>query len=107
VGARLDQSPEQFFVLRQVDQAELVAGVNAAGVHATASAAAGTSGKKRIAAGAVAAVFGSELEEEPPTAKKSGRKQASVPTEASASKKAGRKRTTAGWVPSPPRAAAR
>jgi uncharacterized Zn finger protein len=94
VGARLDQSPELFFVLRQVDQAELVAGANAAEVLATAAAGAGTSGKKRIATGAVAAVFGIELDEEPPVAKKSGRTQASVRSAPSAKKKAGRKRAS-------------
>jgi uncharacterized Zn finger protein len=66
VGARLDQSPELFFVLRQVDQAELLAGGHTADVLATAGAtAAGTAGKKRIASGAVAALFGIELDDSP------------------------------------------
>ncbi|MEY4582537.1 MAG: hypothetical protein RL701_7240 [Pseudomonadota bacterium] len=96
VGARLDQAPELFFVLRQVDQAELVAGVNAGEVLATVGATKATSGKKRIASGAVAAVFGIELDDAPPVAKKSARKQASVPSKAVASKKkSGRKRAAA------------
>jgi uncharacterized Zn finger protein len=38
VGARLDERPELFFLLRQVDQAELIAGAGAADVLAAAGA---------------------------------------------------------------------
>ena len=95
VGARLDQSPELFFVLRQVDQAELLAGGHAADVLATAGAtSSGTVGKKRIAGSAVAALFGIELDDSPgadnPVAEsalpvtKSARKQAPVHAKAAA-----------------------
>jgi hypothetical protein len=95
VGARLDQSPELFFVLRQVDQTELIAGVNAAEVLATVGASKGPSGKKRIASGAVASVFGIELDDAPPVAKKAARKQGSVRSETVVAKKAGRKKAAA------------
>jgi uncharacterized Zn finger protein len=61
VGVRLDARPELFFVLRQVDQAELLS-----------SATAGAVGRarpvegKRIASERLSAVFGIELEEGPP-----------------------------------------
>ncbi len=61
VGVRLDSKPELFFVLRQVDQAELLS-----------SATAGAVGRarpvegKRIAADRLSSVFGIELEEVSP-----------------------------------------
>ena len=61
VGVRLDAKPELFFVLRQVDQAELLS-----------SATAGAVGRarpvegKRIASDRLSAVFGIELEDAPP-----------------------------------------
>lgn len=61
VGVRLDTKPELFFVLRQVDQAELLT-----------SATAGAVGRarpvegKRIAAERLGSVFGIELEDAPP-----------------------------------------
>jgi uncharacterized Zn finger protein len=83
VGARLDERPELFFVLRQVDQAELIAGGAAADVLAAAGAKAGAKaggrGKKRIAAGAVASVFGIELDDGapvPPVKKAAAKKPA-------------------------------
>jgi uncharacterized Zn finger protein len=75
VGARLDQSPELFFLLRQVDQAELLAGAGASSVLAAAGAKSAPPGKKRIAQSAVASVFGIELDEGPPRAKKTASKQ--------------------------------
>ena len=60
VGVRLDTKPELFFVLRQVDQAELLS-----------SATAGAVGRarpvegKRIAADRLSSVFGIELEDAP------------------------------------------
>jgi uncharacterized Zn finger protein len=58
VGARLDQQPELLFTLRQVDHLELIA---QAGQATIAKPSAG--GKKIIAAGDLADVFGVELEE--------------------------------------------
>ena len=90
VGARLDQSPELFFVLRQVDQAELLAGGRAADVLAAAGATTGgTLGKKRIASSAVAGLFGIELDDSPravspQVASKSARTKAPVRAEAAA-----------------------
>ena len=76
VGARLDQSPELFFVLRQVEQAELLARANAADMLGGAREE--KPGRKRIASSAVASVFGIELDEEPAVLKKSPRKKAVV-----------------------------
>jgi uncharacterized Zn finger protein len=64
VGARLDQAPELFFVLRQVDQAELLAGARSADVLAVAGART-NSGKRRLASSALGSLFGIELEEGP------------------------------------------
>ncbi len=78
VGERLDERPELFFVLRQVDQADLLAGARAADVMATAGAKAAGTGRKRLAPDAVAAVFGIEIDESEPVttgaAKASARK---------------------------------
>jgi uncharacterized Zn finger protein len=61
VAVRLDAQPELFFVLRQVDQAELI-GSATAGAIARARPAAG----KRIAADRLSSVFGIELDDAPP-----------------------------------------
>jgi uncharacterized Zn finger protein len=61
VGIRLDTRPELFFVLRQVDQAELLTSATA-GAVSRARPAAG----KRIADDRLSAVFGIELEAVPP-----------------------------------------
>jgi hypothetical protein len=61
VGVRLDTRPELFFVLRQVDQAELLGSVTA-GAVSRARPAAG----KRIADDRLSAVFGIELEDAAP-----------------------------------------
>jgi uncharacterized Zn finger protein len=66
VGARLDLAPELFFLLRQVDQAELLAGAGAADVLTAAGAHSSGSGRRRIAASSIASVFGIELDEETP-----------------------------------------
>lgn len=59
VGARLDDTPELFFTLRQVDQGELLtAGTSGAVARAGATA------RKRIAPDKLAEVFGIEIEEE-------------------------------------------
>jgi uncharacterized Zn finger protein len=61
VGIRLDARPELFFVLRRVDQAELLSSATA-GAVSRARPAAG----KRIADDRLSAVFGIELEDAPP-----------------------------------------
>jgi len=61
VGIRLDARPELFFVLRQVDQAELLSSATA-GAVSRARPAAG----KRIAADRLSTVFGIELEDAAP-----------------------------------------
>ncbi|HEV8616751.1 MAG TPA: SWIM zinc finger family protein [Methylomirabilota bacterium] len=61
VGIRLDARPELFFVLRQVDQAELLSSATA-GAVARGRPVAG----KRIADDRLSAVFGIELEDAPP-----------------------------------------
>ncbi len=65
VGARLDDKPELLFLLRKVDHLELIAG---AVDGATVADAGKSRGKKTIAAGDLADVFGIEMAEaEPPT----------------------------------------
>jgi len=82
VGARLDQSPEQLFVLRGVDHQELV-DVGDAIEHATTSK--GSSGR-RLAGDSLADVFGIDLAEEgvgprrPRKAKSSPEKITAKPT---------------------------
>ena|SRR6266545_7815715 len=61
VGIRLDARPELFFVLRRVDQAELLSSATA-GALSRARPAVG----KRIADDRLSAVFGIELEDAPP-----------------------------------------
>jgi uncharacterized Zn finger protein len=61
VGIRLDTRPELFFLLRQVDQAELLSSATAGAVSRGRPAAG-----KRIAADRLSAVFGIELEDAPP-----------------------------------------
>ena len=95
VGARLDQSPDLFFVLRQVDQAELLASAGAYEALAAAANKSGPSaGKKRIAANAVASVFGLELDDAAPTVR-------SVPKNVAAKKKATKATTKAASKKSP------
>lgn len=60
VGSRLDQKPELFFVLRQVDQGELIGSATAG------RASRGRTGTaKRLAAGKLADVFGIDIVDEP------------------------------------------
>jgi uncharacterized Zn finger protein len=61
VGIRLDARPELFFVLRQVDQAELLSSATAGAVSRARPAR-----DKRIADERLSAVFGIELEDAPP-----------------------------------------
>ena len=64
VGSRLDQKPELFFVLRQVDQSELIG-------SATSGAARSRPGKvKRLATEKLAAVFGIDIVDEPITTRR-------------------------------------
>jgi uncharacterized Zn finger protein len=72
VGLRLDARPELFFVLRQVDQAELLSSATASAVSRGRPAAG-----KRIAEDRLSAVFGIELEEAPVTRSGRGRRRAS------------------------------
>jgi uncharacterized Zn finger protein len=58
VGARLDEQPDLLFTLRQVAQQELVAGAGMAGALGPAK---GRTGRKRIAAARVEAIFGIAL----------------------------------------------
>jgi uncharacterized Zn finger protein len=63
VGARLDQKPELLFLLRAVDAAELVAGVD----HALTVSKSRPKPNKVLAAGDMAALFGLDMAEaEPP-----------------------------------------
>ncbi len=76
VGARLDHSPELLFVLRQVDEKELIA---AAG-HALALPSAGPAADRLLGADGLSELFGLELEpvepKRPSRARKSSKKPA-------------------------------
>jgi hypothetical protein len=61
VGVRLDARPELFFVLRRVDQAELLSSVATRAVSRARPATG-----KRIAGDRLSAVFGIDLEDTPP-----------------------------------------
>jgi uncharacterized Zn finger protein len=65
VGIRLDTRPELFFVLRQVEQAELISSATAGAVSRPRPAAG-----KRIAADRLSAVFGIDLQDAAPAAPK-------------------------------------
>jgi uncharacterized Zn finger protein len=67
VGARLDERPELFFTLRQVDQTELLTSATSGAVSQ-----AGRGAGKRIAAEKLADVFGIEIEAEPPGPTRAG-----------------------------------
>jgi len=90
VGARLDDKPELLFLLRKVDHLELIAGA----VDSAPIAGAGKSrGKKTIAAGELADVFGIEMAEaetpalaSPVTATKPAKPRASASKTASKTK---------------------
>ena len=75
VGIRLDARPELFFVLRQVDQAELLSSATASAVSRARPAAG-----KRIADDRLSAVFGIELDDAPPApAGRAGRSSRGAP----------------------------
>jgi uncharacterized Zn finger protein len=83
IGARLDAKPELLFLLRKVDHLELIAGVVDAAPVAKANK---PRGKKTIAAGDLADVFGIEMavaetpvEVSPATAKRTSKPLAVVP----------------------------
>jgi len=91
IGARLDQKPELLFLLRKVDHLELIEGAVDAG---QVSSAGKPKGKKTIAAGELADVFGIEMAEgETPAEAAPAPANASKPTKArgSASKTASKK----------------
>jgi len=95
VGIRLDARPELFFVLRQVDQTELLSSATA-GAVARARPAAG----KRIADDRLAAVFGIELEgpragREAPATVAPGRRSAARSARPAAARPAPRGRASA------------
>ena len=64
VGTRLDTKPELFFLLRQVDQAELLSSATS-GAVSRGRAGNGAGGGKRIAANKLADVFGIDIVDEP------------------------------------------
>jgi hypothetical protein len=68
VGIRLDAKPELFFILRQVDQAELLASATAGAVPR-----ARPRKGRRIAAARLSTVFGIDLDDTPPAGARSGR----------------------------------
>ena len=73
IGSRLDQQPELFFVLRQVDHMELIA----AAATGVGSAAAAGSGEPAIAADELSEVFGIEIDTgEPAAAAKPAKRKA-------------------------------
>jgi hypothetical protein len=61
VGSRLDTHPELFFVLRQVDQLDLIGGAAAAPVHAGG---AGAASERRLEDSDLSSLFGIELEDD-------------------------------------------
>ena len=87
VGARLDQAPELLFVLRGVDQTELIAG---AGQDLSATTAKPKSAKV-LADNDVAALFGLEMADVAPAAPQAPRETARI---AKGSKRSAPKRTT-------------
>jgi uncharacterized Zn finger protein len=64
VGTRLDAKPELFFVLRQVDQAELLSSATS-GASSRSRAGGGAGSGKRIASDKLASVFGIDIVDEP------------------------------------------
>jgi len=65
VGTRLDEKPELFFILRQVDQTELLASATSGAVSRSR-----TSGAKRLASDKLADVFGIDIVDEPSAARR-------------------------------------
>ena len=63
VGSRLDTRPELFFVLRQVDQTELISSATSGAVSRRPR----KGGAKQLAAGKLADVFGIDIVDEAPT----------------------------------------
>jgi uncharacterized Zn finger protein len=61
VGVRLDETPDLFFTLRGVTQTDLVARAAATDVTAAAGITRGGTGRKRIAANDLGAIFGIEV----------------------------------------------
>jgi uncharacterized Zn finger protein len=88
VGIRLDARPELFFLLRQVDQTELLTSATAGAVSRHRPVAG-----KRIADDRLSAVFGIELEDRPPArvdgAGRSARGTSRLPSRAAARRHSG------------------
>jgi hypothetical protein len=66
VGSRLDRRPELFFVLRQVDQGELISSATSGAVSRSRKG-----GAKRLTTDKLAGVFGIDIIDEAPTARRS------------------------------------
>ena len=66
VGTRLDEKPELFFVLRQVDQTELLSAATSGVVSRSPAG-----GAKRVAADKLADVFGIDIVDEPVASRRS------------------------------------
>jgi uncharacterized Zn finger protein len=69
IGARLDEAPELFFTLRQVDHRELITDLDATQLGRKKTA------RKTVAESDLADVFGIEIEAAPPVKKPAGRKK--------------------------------
>ena len=65
VGSRLDEKPELFFVLRQVDQSELLSSATSGAVSRSRAG-----GAKQLAAHKLADVFGIDIVDEPAAARR-------------------------------------
>jgi uncharacterized Zn finger protein len=75
VGVRLDQRPELFFTLRQVDETELLSSATSGAVSRTRRSTA-----KRIDADKLAAVFGIDIEDQPAERPRVSRRRTSLRT---------------------------
>ncbi len=73
IGARLDESPELFFTLRQVDHRELITELDATQLGRKKST------RKTVAESDLADVFGIEIEAATPAKKPAGRKKTTAP----------------------------
>ena len=88
IGARLDQKPELLFLLRKVDHLELIAGA----VDSTPVEAGKPRGKKTIATGDLADVFGIEMaEEETPAEQSTAQNKKTAKPRVTATKSASRR----------------
>ncbi len=93
VGTRLDEKPELFFVLRQVEQTELLSSATSGAVSRARAG-----GGKHIAADKLADVFGIEIVDEPSTPGRPSSVRPSTPA-ASRRRRASRPRTLGAPAP--------